>query len=71
MDQMAEWHRTKLGRGVFAIVELALAYGFASLAIDRGSPIWYLLTLIALVGCLQNFVKLIGIVIHDIKATKA
>ncbi len=48
-------------RLVFALVELAAAYGFATLAIDRGNLWWYLLTLIILIGSLQNFVKLIGV----------
>lgn len=54
------WHKTKPGYLVFGFVELAIAYGFVSLSIDRGNLWWYLLTLIFLVGALQNFVKLIG-----------
>ena len=54
------WHKTKLGYLVAGLVELAIAYGFMSLSIDRGNLWWYLLTLIFLVGALQNFVKLIG-----------
>ena len=54
------WHKTKPGLFVFGLAELAIAYGFASLSIDRGNLWWYLLTLIFLIGALQNFVKLIG-----------
>jgi hypothetical protein len=60
LNQLDKWHQTKLGLLVFAIVELAIAYGFASLSIDRGNFWWYLLTLIFFVGFLQNLFKLIG-----------
>jgi hypothetical protein len=60
LNKLDKWHKTKLGLLVFAIVELAITYGFASLSIDRGNLWWYLLTLIFLVGFLQNFVRLIG-----------
>lgn len=58
--KLDKWHKTKLGLLVFALIELAIAYGFFSLSIDRGNFWWYLLTLIFLVGFLQNFFKLIG-----------
>jgi len=54
------WHKTKLGYLIFGLIELAITYGFASLAIDRGGLGWYLLTLIFLVGTLQNILKLIS-----------
>jgi hypothetical protein len=59
-----KWHQTKLGLLVFGLIELAIAYGFASLAIDRGNLLYYLLTLIFLVGALQNIFKLIGKFFH-------
>ena len=58
--KLDKWHKTKLGLLVFALVELALTYIFVSLAIDVGSLWYYLLTLIFLVGTLQNTLKLIG-----------
>ena len=64
IDKLDKWHKTKLGLFIFGLAELAIAYGFASLSIDRGNLIWYLLTLIFLVGALQNFVKLIGKLIN-------
>jgi hypothetical protein len=64
LDRLKKWHQTKPGLLLFAIVELALAYGFGSLAIDRGDIWWYLLTLLSLVGTLQNLVKLISSVIR-------
>lgn len=54
------WHQSKLGLLVFGLVELAIAYGWAGLAIDRGGPWWYLLTLVFLFGALHNLFKLIG-----------
>jgi hypothetical protein len=59
-----KWHQTKSGLVVFAVAELAVAYGFLGLAIDRGNPLWYLLTLVFLVGSLQNLFKLIGTYAH-------
>ena len=58
--QLDDWHKTRPGLLVFAIIELALAYLFASLAINDGNLWIYLLTLIFLVGCLQNLFRLIG-----------
>jgi len=60
IKQLDKWHKRKTGLLVFCLAELLIAYGFASLAIDRGNLWYYLLTLIFLVGSLQNFFKLIG-----------
>lgn len=65
LNKLDKWHKTKLGLLAFGIVEMAIAYGFASLAIDRGSFWWYLLTLIFLIGSLQNLSKFIGKMAHD------
>lgn len=70
MKQFDKWHKTKPGFLVFALVELAVAYGLSSLAIDKGNVLYYLLTLIFLVGALRNFVKLIGSLIHGTKTAK-
>jgi hypothetical protein len=59
-NRLDKWHKTKRGLSVFTLIELVITYGFASLAIDRGNPLWYLLTLLFLVGSLQNLFKLIG-----------
>lgn len=58
IQKFDKWHKTRLGLLIFALVELAIAYGFMSLSIDRGNFFWYLLTLIFLVGALQNLTKL-------------
>ena len=60
LKRLDRWHQAKLGLLVFGLVELAIAYGFVSLAIDRGTFLYYLIALIFLVGALQNFFKLIG-----------
>ncbi|HET7060421.1 MAG TPA: hypothetical protein VFH99_03875 [Candidatus Saccharimonadales bacterium] len=59
MKKLHNWHQSKLGLLIFSLIELGVAYGFASLAIDRGGLWWYLLALIFLVGALQNLFKLI------------
>ncbi len=58
IKQLDTWHKTKSGLLVFALLELLIAYGFISLAIDRGNLLWYLFTLVFLVGSLQNSFKL-------------
>ncbi len=70
-NQFKKFHETKLGFLVFGIVELVIAYGFASLSIDRGNLWWYLLALIFLIGGVKNLIKLILKIIHGNKAAKA
>lgn len=57
VSKLDAWHKSRYGLLVFGALELAIAYGFASLAIDRGNLLFYLLTLLFLVGALQNFFK--------------
>lgn len=70
INRLDKWHKTKLGLLVFALIELGLSYGLISVAIDRGSLWYYLLTLVFLVGFLQNFMRLIGTLIHDKQAKR-
>jgi hypothetical protein len=65
------WHRTKTGLLVFGVVELVLVYLFGSLSISSGNLWWYLLTIIFLVGTIQNMVRLIGKLFNGNKSTKA
>jgi hypothetical protein len=65
INKLDKWHKTKLGLLLFGLAELAIAYGLGSLAIDRGNLFWYLLTLVFLIGTLQNFFKLIGKLFND------
>lgn len=59
VDKLDKWHKTRLGLLVFGVIELGVSYGFICLAIDRGNLWWYILSLIFLVGSLQNIVKLV------------
>ncbi len=63
LGRLDAWHKTKLGLLVFALTELSICYGFASLAIDTGNLFYYLLALLLLFGFLQNGFKLIQLVI--------
>ncbi len=60
IPRIDRWHKTRSGLLFFAVIEFAIAYAFVSLAINRGSLWYYLLTLIFLVGALQNLFKFIG-----------
>ncbi|HVA11550.1 MAG TPA: hypothetical protein VNG32_05315 [Candidatus Dormibacteraeota bacterium] len=64
IKQLDKWHRTRLGFVSWSLVELGIAYGFASLSIDRGNLWWYLLTIIFFVGAVQNSFKLMRTFIH-------
>ncbi len=69
IDKLDKWHQTKPGLLVFAAAELAVAYGFASLAIDRGNFLYYGLALLFLVGALKNLIKLIGTLLNGQRKT--
>lgn len=64
IQKLDKWHQTKLGLLVFALVELLIAYGFASLSIDRGNFLWYLLALLFLIGSLRNLTAFIGALVY-------
>jgi hypothetical protein len=53
-----KWHQSRTGHLTFGAVELLLAYGFASWAIDSGSLWQYALAIIFLVGGLRNFIRI-------------
>jgi len=59
-----KWHKTRAGLLAFALVELLLAYAAASWAIDSGNLLVYLLTIVLLIGSLQNFIKLLSRLAH-------
>ena len=58
LKALDKWQRTRVGYLVFGLVELAMAYGFASWAIDTGSLWQYALAVILLIGGLQNLVRI-------------
>ncbi len=65
LNKLVRLHKTKPGLLAFGLVELGLAYGLISLAVNNGNLWYYLLALIFLVGALRNSLKLIGKLIHD------
>lgn len=65
LDKLDNWHKTKLGLLVFAVVELLIAYIFVSLSISYGNLWWYLFATIFAIGSVQNLFKLIGSLIRD------
>jgi len=60
---------TKTGLAVLTVLELLLAYGFASLAIDRGNLLYYLLTVVLLGYAIKHFIRLIGKFVHARQAS--
>ena len=54
-----KFHKSRLGCAVFGLVELGLAYVFASLAIDSGRLLQWVLAVILLLGFLQNFARMV------------
>lgn len=65
LKQIDTFHKTKAGFAVFGIAELVLLYVFGSLALDSGSLLQWVLTLLLLIGVLQNFGRLLWSIIHD------
>lgn len=60
---------TKTGLIVLTVLELVLAYAVASLAIDRGNLLYYLLTVIFLGYAITHTIRLIGKFVHERKAS--
>jgi hypothetical protein len=58
------WHKTRAGLLTFALVELLLAYGAASWAIDSGNILLYIMTIVLIIGGLQNLIKLVIALLH-------
>lgn len=60
MEAINKWHKSRQGHLIFGIVELVLAYGFASWAVDSGSLWQYALAFIFLFGGLRNLFRIFG-----------
>lgn len=58
LQTIDKWHKTRLGHLVFGLVELGLAYLFASLAINSGSLWQWALTIILAAGFLRNLIQM-------------
>ena len=65
VKQLDTFHKTKTGLAVFGILELVLLYVFGSLALDSGSLLQWAVTLLLLIGVLQNFGRLLWSIVHD------
>lgn len=65
LHKLNHWKQQTLpGLVLTILVELGLAYGFASWAIDNGSLFNYALAILFLIGAVHNFVKVIKVVVH-------
>lgn len=62
--QLNRGRKMRLGLLIRALIELGLAYGAVSWAIDSGNLLLYLATIILLYGTLYNFIKLTTVLIH-------
>ena len=60
VQSLDKFHRTRAGYLVFGLVELALAYWLATLAINSGSLWQWALAFILLFGFLQNLARIPG-----------
>ena len=69
MNALDKWHKTRMGLLVFALVELLLAYGAASWAIDSGNLLLYIATIILLIDGIQNLAKLVIALLHGNRQT--
>lgn len=64
MNQIKElhrWHRTRVGMVFFGLMELIVAYLFASWAIDSANLWAYFFTFVFLLGGIQNLAKAVHI----------
>lgn len=57
LNRLDGFHKSKRGYLIFGIVELILAYIFASIAIDTASMWAYLATIILSIGTVLNFIN--------------
>jgi hypothetical protein len=64
------WKHTWIGRAVWTIVDLVIAYIFASLAVDSGSLWQWGLVVLFLIDGLYNVARLIGLLINGRKTTE-
>jgi hypothetical protein len=58
IEAIDRWHKTRQGHLAFGLIELGLAYAFASLSIDTGNLFEYAITLLFFAGAIQNFVRI-------------
>ena len=61
LGRLDKFHKTRSGHLVFGLVELLMAYGFASWAIDTGNLLWWLATVFLLFESLRNFAQVVWV----------
>lgn len=71
MQQLAAWHRTRGGLFLLGCLELAAAYGVASLAINSGALWEYLLGIVLIIASVRNMANLMRNLLHGHKTAKA
>ena len=59
LNKIKQFHQTTSGFLVFGLAEVVLGYMFLLWALDTGSLIDWFVTIILLIGAIQNSVKLI------------
>lgn len=59
LTKFDNWHKTKRGYAVMAVIELVLAYIVGSRSLDTGSWWQYGFTLILFIGGVQNLYQFI------------
>lgn len=65
LQKFDDWKQhTWQGLLLATVLELLIAYGLGSWALDSGSWWLYLFTVIFLIGGIKNFVNLIKVLIH-------
>jgi len=57
LAKLDKWHKSGRGYLTYGVVELAIAYGFASWAIDTAHTWCYVLTILFLVGGFKNLLQ--------------
>jgi hypothetical protein len=60
LKELHRWHQTRTGLVFFGLLELLIAYFFASRAIDTANLWQYALCFVFVLGGLNNFYKALG-----------
>lgn len=55
-EKISAWHKTRAGMLIFGLIELALVYIWASLAINSGAWWQWLIVIILLFGAISNLI---------------
>jgi hypothetical protein len=67
LQQVDRWHQTRKGYLVFGVIELLIAYGFASLAINYAGIWQYALGIVFIYGGVRNLVRIFRSPKHERK----